>query len=155
MDDPKKVNWTRRLFVKEALLGWSGVVLGPSAYAASVRWLTSSKLRNEAFKDIGSIEEFGIGASKEVPFAGTKVIVVRSGADTWIGLSAICTHLGCSIRLVQSGTAVRFACNCHSSTFDQDGMNLGGPAPAPLKKFAVRAVGGRVLLEAIEPAISG
>ena len=28
-----------------------------------------------------------------------------------------------------------FDCPCHGSTFDQNGLNIGGPAPTPLKWY--------------------
>ncbi|MCL4299880.1 MAG: Rieske (2Fe-2S) protein [Anaerolineae bacterium] len=43
-------------------------------------------------------------------------------------LSAICTHLGCT--LARSGKEL--ACPCHGSRFGADGGNLAGPAAHPL-----------------------
>ena len=42
--------------------------------------------------------------------------------------TAVCTHLGCTVHMVETG----YQCPCHGSTYDQLGHNTGGPAPSPL-----------------------
>jgi menaquinol-cytochrome c reductase iron-sulfur subunit len=73
-----------------------------------------------------------------------RLYVLREG-NTYHAISAVCTHLGCTVRaeaLSQpetrevGGSALRlthrFACPCHGSTYSGDGVNTGGPAPRPL-----------------------
>ena len=43
-------------------------------------------------------------------------------------LSAVCTHLGCTVQPEGEG----FHCPCHGSVFGPDGGNRAGPAPRPL-----------------------
>ena len=63
-------------------------------------------------------------------------------------LSAVCTHLGCTVRAEASLRAdpsdpdarkatqvVELACPCHGSRYRSDGSNLSGPAPTPLPAF--------------------
>ncbi len=57
-------------------------------------------------------------------------------------LSAICTHLGCTVGQKLEG----FHCPCHGSTFDAAGTNTGGPAPRPLPWHAVSLGGGDALI---------
>ncbi len=56
-----------------------------------------------------------------------RVFVVRAG-DAYRALSAVCTHLGCTVQHAGEG----FRCPCHGSSFAADGSNTGGPAPRPL-----------------------
>ncbi|MEI8366298.1 MAG: Rieske 2Fe-2S domain-containing protein [Parachlamydiaceae bacterium] len=49
--------------------------------------------------------------------------------------TAVCTHLGCTVNMVETG----YACPCHGSTYDRHGKNTGGPAPLPLVYFSVFA----------------
>ncbi len=73
-----------------------------------------------------------------------RVLVFREG-NTFHAISAVCTHLGCTVRAealaspqsVDAGGAPirvthRFLCPCHGSEYKGDGTNVAGPAPKPL-----------------------
>jgi len=51
-------------------------------------------------------------------------------------LRTVCTHLGC-ITIWQASER-KFKCPCHGSGFSVEGMNLEGPAPRPLERYAIR-----------------
>ncbi|MGE5815192.1 MAG: ubiquinol-cytochrome c reductase iron-sulfur subunit [Acidobacteriota bacterium] len=90
-----------------------------------------------------------LGPAREFPdglkfLPDQRLFVFREG-NTYHAISAVCTHLGCTVRaeaLSQpqtkqvGGSAMRlthrFACPCHGSTYSGDGVNTGGPAPRPL-----------------------
>jgi cytochrome b6-f complex iron-sulfur subunit len=56
-----------------------------------------------------------------------RVFLFRKG-NSFRAVSAICTHLGCTVNLAGRG----FHCPCHGSVFNQNGKVESGPAPAPL-----------------------
>lgn len=73
-----------------------------------------------------------------------RLFVFRTG-NTFHAVSAVCTHLGCTVRAEAlsnpqttsvGGTEVRlthrFLCPCHGSEYKGDGSNVSGPAPKPL-----------------------
>ena len=73
-----------------------------------------------------------------------RLFVFREG-NTFHAVSAVCTHLGCTVRaeaLSQPATKEvegqslrlthRFLCPCHGSKYEGDGANVSGPAPRPL-----------------------
>jgi menaquinol-cytochrome c reductase iron-sulfur subunit len=90
-----------------------------------------------------------LGPAREFPdglkfLPDERLFVFREG-NTFHAISAVCTHLGCTVRaeaLSQPQTADvggtklrlthRFACPCHGSTYAGDGVNMSGPAPKPL-----------------------
>ncbi|HYB91204.1 MAG TPA: Rieske 2Fe-2S domain-containing protein [Candidatus Binataceae bacterium] len=63
--------------------------------------------------------------------AAHRLFVIRDAVGFYV-ISAICTHLGCTVQW--KGT--EFDCPCHGSRFNPDGAVIGGPAPAPLKWFS-------------------
>jgi len=70
--------------------------------------------------------------------AGHNVIVVNSGG-TFVALSQICTHQGCSVFYNKSGND--FVCPCHGGVYSITGANISGPPPSPLKKYTVTQKG--------------
>jgi nitrite reductase/ring-hydroxylating ferredoxin subunit len=77
------------------------------------------------------------------------LVVTQPTKGTFECFGATCTHAGCQVTSVESGT---INCLCHGSQFSiEDGSNVTGPAgsPAgsvgPLGKVAVKVQGGNVV----------
>lgn len=65
------------------------------------------------------------------------IIVVRTTSNTFIAVSAICTHEAATINYRSSTND--FQCPNHQSEFKADGTVQKGPATAALKKYSVSA----------------
>jgi len=94
-------------------------------------------------------------AAKDVPVGGgviiasRNVVVTQPQQGTFEGFSATCTHQGCILASVASGT---INCGCHGSQFSiTDGSNVAGPFGSPagsvaaLPKIAVVVKGADVV----------
>ena len=44
---------------------------------------------------------------------------------------------GCSMRFEEESDQGVFACNCHNSKFDLEGVNLSGTAVMPLRQYKI------------------
>ena len=61
-----------------------------------------------------------------------------------VAYSAICTHLGCTVRFAEepmdAAPFPHIHCPCHQALFDphRNGLVMGGPAPRPLPQLPVR-----------------
>lgn len=75
--------------------------------------------------------------------SASPVALVRTAANTIAALSAVCTHLGCTVAYADGSSMTNcgavpgggFWCSCHCSKFALDGTVLVGPASQPLKKY--------------------
>lgn len=70
------------------------------------------------------------------------VLVTRDQSGLY-AMSMRCTHLGCGLVRDQAG----FACHCHGSVFDEQGVPQRGPAVDPLPWFSVAEEAGWVLVD--------
>lgn len=78
----------------------------------------------------GAAADFPLGAL--TPLANGPVFIGRDEGGLF-ALSAICTHLGCTV--ARNGDEL--ACPCHGSRFAARGANLTGPATRPLPYLAL------------------
>jgi thiosulfate dehydrogenase [quinone] large subunit len=72
---------------------------------------------------------------------GQPAYLLHPSGGTFVALSAVCTHQGCTVQYDGSG----FQCPCHGATYDAKGQVTGGPAPAPLQEIPVKVVNGNVV----------
>jgi Rieske Fe-S protein len=74
--------------------------------------------------------------------SGQKLLLSRPTATTVAAFSSTCTHQQCTVE----PDGAKLSCACHGSSFDAfTGQVLGGPAPSPLRAFAVEVSGEDVV----------
>ena len=78
---------------------------------------------------------FPIGAGNKTDAWLKPIIINRGAADDFYVVSAVCTHEGCIIRRLDSGSRA-MVCPCHGSAFEIDGEVRNGPAGSPLDSYS-------------------
>lgn len=133
---------SRRDFINR--LGW-GVLLSTvsGAAVASVRFLSPNVLYEPP-------KEYKIGYPKDYPegvhFIPARRVFIFREDDRFRAISAICTHLGCTVRWV--GQDMEWKCPCHGSVFNDKGGVIRGPAARPLSWYGVSiAADGQLLVD--------
>jgi cytochrome b6-f complex iron-sulfur subunit len=141
--DDKDPQISRRSFL--ALMGVGACLLGTgSVVGASLL----GYLYPNAMKIPPSV--FSLGRPDEVLARDGKIFNAKQKVfvETLSGRvrvqTAVCTHLGCTVNMVETG----YSCPCHGSTYDQQGNNTGGPAPLPLVYFQVfKGASGELMVD--------
>ena len=144
-DDPD-----RRDFLKFAAAG----VLG-AAYAGLVGYPVYRYLASPVEKAAaeGEVKEVVLDDALKIPknaalmfkFGQKPSMLIHHDDDTWTALSAVCTHLGCTVGYEPDKKII--FCPCHGGTYDpHSGANLGGPPPKPLAEFKVQITEGKIVV---------
>ena len=134
----------RREFLKGLGIGAGVVALGGQSVAALRSLVPNVSYDAPTTVKIGPPGEFPEGM-KFLP--EQRLFVFREG-KVFHAISAVCTHLGCTVRaeaLPRAETKSvegqplklthRFLCPCHGSRYEGDGQNVAGPAPRPLEWY--------------------
>jgi len=137
---------TRRSFLGKLALGIGGIAAAGSAFAA-IRSLVPNVLYEPSKRVKAGLPEFipdGVTLIKE---ARAYIFKKSSeGKTQFYCMSAVCTHLGCTVQYVGkeepqpvmgSKPQVGFSCPCHGSQFTVGGDVLAGPAPKNLPWLAL------------------
>ena len=100
----------------------------PMEMAMNATAITEVTLKDAQKLAPGSVLMFKFGSSP--------AMLIHHLDNTWVALSAVCTHLGCTVQYEPQ--ANRIHCACHGGVYDpRTGANVSGPPPKPLKIFKV------------------
>lgn len=111
-----------------------------------VRYLLPSKTRSVTEDRVVAAKagELAPNSAKVFKFGAVPAILVSTAEGELVALSAVCTHLTCTVRF-EADTGTLF-CPCHNGRFDLGGSVLSGPPPRPLETFAVTVSGADIVV---------
>lgn len=157
-DDPKD----RREFLVKLGMGAGVAALCGQAVASLRSLVPNVSYDAPTTVKLGHPNEFPDGM-KFLP--DQRLFVFREGR-VFHAISAVCTHLGCTVRaeaLARAETKTvegsplrlthRFLCPCHGSKYTGDGENVAGPAPRPLAWYhlAIAPDDGQLVADLARP----
>jgi Rieske Fe-S protein len=73
-----------------------------------------------------------VGSAAIVQTSLGAYLVSHTAQDTYIALTAVCTHEQCT---VTGFDGAKYVCPCHGSQYSTNGTVLMGPAPRNLQQF--------------------
>ena len=119
----------RRKFLYNAAWGTTAAV-GRIIVTASIVEVLPPETESYSLIKIGSVTDFPLN---EFSFIAEKKLYLLRTRRCLRVLSAVCTHLGCTVQKSEQG----FRCPCHGSAFDKSGKACSGPASRPLDRLLV------------------
>ena len=116
------------------------------------------KTTDTSWSDVGKAEEFDAITSPvqrlvqidqldgwRRTISQKPVYVAHDSAGQLTVLSAVCTHLGCTVPWIESQN--KFICPCHQAVFDSTGKLMGGPAPRSMDVLPMKVEQGVVKVQ--------
>lgn len=156
-DELERKELDRRRVVAGLGVGLAGAAMG-LPFVMSMRSVVPNALYEMPRKvKVGDPEQFAVGAT----FLKDQRVFIFREQKTFHCLSAVCTHLGCTVQLVRAdkktGGEIEFHCPCHGSKYKSDGTNYDGPAPRPLDYFKLDRApdDGRLVVDLSQTADKG
>ena len=139
--------------VKPARRGFVEVLLG-GGLAASVisfiypvlRYLVPPAVANLGGDEIVAckVGDLKPNSSKIFRFGSRPGLLLLTPEGEYRALSAVCTHLGCTVQY--RNTTHQIWCACHNGLYDLNGRNISGPPPRPLEVFQVHVRGDEIVV---------
>lgn len=108
-----------------------------------------SYLKQFSPKSIGKSKRVKIGSLTDFPvdtytYLEDQNIFVYRDHEAIKSVSAVCTHLGCTVQRTTEG----FECPCHGSCYSDSGKVLSGPAPTSLSWYHMeKGPGGNIIVD--------
>lgn len=140
---------SRRVFI-----GTGAAVVG-ACYAAALGYPVYEYLAAAARKaetegaekevTLDGVEKLPIPSAMMFKFGGRPALLIRHAESSWTALSAVCTHLGCTVQYSPEKNEI--FCACHGGIYNAEtGANISGPPPKPLQPYAVVVNQGKAVI---------
>jgi Rieske Fe-S protein len=82
--------------------------------------------------------------SKIFRFGTRPAMLVMTAEGEYRALSAVCTHLSCTVQY--RNDLHQIWCACHNGLYDLNGRNISGPPPRPLEAFQIHVRGDEIVV---------
>jgi Rieske Fe-S protein len=104
---------------------------------------SSGEKQAAAAQPLATLTDLKVDDAVAVTLDGGKPgLLTRTGTNSVVCFSAICTHQGCTVK----PAGATLDCPCHGSKYDaKTGKVLAGPAPLPLPAVPVQIEAGKVI----------
>ena len=93
----------------------------------------------------GKVGDLKPNTGKVFRFGNRPALLIMLPDGKYNALTAVCTHLGCTVQYRPDLHNVW--CACHNGMYDVDGRNLSGPPPRPLESFDVFIKGDEIYVQ--------
>jgi cytochrome b6-f complex iron-sulfur subunit len=139
-DTPK-----RRHFL-EAFLGASVVASLASFVYPILRYIIPAQTSEPASDTAlaGRIGDLKPNTGKIFRFGSRPALLILTDDGKYHALSAVCTHLNCTVQY--RGDLHAVWCACHNGMYTVDGRNISGPPPRPLESYEVSVKGNDIYI---------
>lgn len=136
--------FTRRRFLGGLIGGWLAA-LGGAVLSPLLKFIIPP-YREPDEVTLTLADYAGMTAGEVKTFAwGIKPGFLRRASDgAYIAFVGVCTHLDCNVAFLPEKN--RFFCACHEGWYDENGTNVAGPPPSPLRRLAVAVEGENLVV---------
>jgi cytochrome b6-f complex iron-sulfur subunit len=90
------------------------------------------------------VNELAVNSAKVFRMGNRPGILVRMADGNYRALSAVCTHLNCTVQYRQREHDIW--CACHNGVYNLQGAVVSGPPPKPLEVFEVHPRGQDIVV---------
>ena len=92
----------------------------------------------------GKVGDLKPNGAKIFRFGSRPALLVMTAEGEYRALSAVCTHLGCTVQYRSDQHEIW--CACHNGFYDLNGRNVSGPPPRPLETYQVNVRGEEIFV---------
>ncbi len=131
--------FTRRQFLNGLFGGWLGAFLASFLYPVLKFVFPPTREPDQVILPFADFRDMRFGSVKNFLW-GTKPGILKKKDDgSYLAFVGVCTHLDCNVSYLEDQR--KFFCACHDGWYDEDGINIGGPPPKPLRRLLVSIEG--------------
>jgi Rieske Fe-S protein len=131
--------FTRRKFLNSLLGGWLGAVAATFISPIVKFCWPPYKEPDEVKLVFADYSGMKPGEVKNFVWGVKPGLLKRAPDGSFIAMVGVCSHLDCNVTWLPDKK--QFFCACHDGWYDENGKNIAGPPPKPLRRLETSVEG--------------
>jgi cytochrome b6-f complex iron-sulfur subunit len=137
--------FTRRQFINGLLGGGLGALAVSFLYPILKFVFPPTPEPDQVILPLADFSGIEPGAVKNFAWGAKPGFIKKTAQGELIALVAVCSHLDCTVSYLADQK--KFFCACHEGWYDENGLNIGGPPPKPLRRLVVSVEGENLVIK--------
>ncbi len=142
--------FTRRQFLNGLFGGWLGALLASLLYPVMRVIFPPEREPEEVILPLAEYANLEENSVKMFAWGRKPGLLKKSAGGEIIAFVGVCTHLDCNVTYLPEQR--KFFCACHEGWYDEEGHNISGPPPRPLRRLIVSVEGDNLIIRKEEKA---
>lgn len=137
--------FTRRQFLNGLLGGWFAALVASFLYPIVKFIFPPSREPEEVVLPFSDFRDLKPNTTKMFAWGSKPGLIKMKEDGGYQAFVAVCTHLDCTVTYLPDKR--KFFCACHEGWYDENGINIGGPPPRPLRQLVVKIEGEKLIIK--------
>ena len=137
--------FTRRQFLNSLLGGWLGALAASFLYPIVKFVFPPTREPDQVILPLADFSGMAANSVKNFVWGSKPGILKKTDDGRLLAFVAVCTHLDCTVTYLADQR--KFFCACHDGWYDENGINIGGPPPRPLRQLVMTVEGENLIIK--------
>jgi cytochrome b6-f complex iron-sulfur subunit len=137
--------FTRRQFLNGLLGGWLGALAASLLYPVLRFIFPPAREPDQVILPFSDFEAMKPNTVKNFAWGNKPGLIKRNDDGSFTAFVAVCTHLDCNVTYLPEQR--KFFCACHDGWYDEDGIQIAGPPPRPLRRLILSVEGADLVIK--------
>jgi cytochrome b6-f complex iron-sulfur subunit len=137
--------FSRRQFLNGLLGGWLAALLGSFLYPIIKVVIPPYREPDQVILPFSEFKDMARNSVRRFAWGSKPGLLKRNDDGSMTAFVAVCTHLDCNVTYLQDQR--KFFCACHEGWYDENGVNIGGPPPRPLRQLIMEISGEDLIIK--------
>jgi len=142
--------FSRRRFLNGLLAGGLGSLAASLLYPLLKSAIPPYREPDEVRLPLADYKDLAPGQVKGFAWDIKPGFLKKKADGTLVAFVGVCTHLDCNVSYRSEQR--KFFCACHEGWYDEEGRNIAGPPPAPLRRLTVAMEAEAIVIKKEAPA---
>jgi cytochrome b6-f complex iron-sulfur subunit len=137
--------YSRRAFLNGLLGGWLAALAVAFVRPVLKFIVPPAREPDQVTLPLADYEGLSPHIFKRFAWGNKPGFIRRTETGDYLALVGVCSHLDCNVTFLAEKR--RFYCACHEGWYDENGINIAGPPPAPLRRLAASVEGETLIIK--------